>query len=86
MQQIQTLTEHIKTQLNKNNKNSVNDNIIGGGKKVTRSHFGNNSTDELMVHTINKRIVVSTSNKPTKTMQHLTNKSMRAIIIVTIVI
>ena len=52
---------------------------------VTRSHFGYDSTDELMVNAITKVVIVTQSNRDTKIQQNSINTSMRAISIVIIV-
>ena len=36
--------------------------------RATRSHFGDNSTDGIMVHAINRGFVVAPRQKATKTM------------------
>ena len=52
----------------------------------TRYNFGENSTDGIMVHAINRGVVVAPRNKSTKTMRPSINNSKGAITIVTIAI
>ena len=59
IQQMQTLMAQIQNQLKRTNKNGGNYNSTGGGKRVTRYHFGDNSTARHMVHAITKRAVVA---------------------------
>ena len=51
-----------------------------------RSHFGENPTDELMVHAITRVVFFSTREKSKKTMPILINNSIASITIVAIVI
>ena len=52
---------------------------------VTRSHFGYDSTDELMLNSITNVVIVTQSNRDTKIQQNSINTSMGLISIVIIV-
>ena len=53
--------------------------------RVTRSYFGDNYTDGLIVHAISKGLVVSPSQKATNTIKHSIDNSTVTITIFTIV-
>ena len=68
MQQMHTQMAYIHNELNNTNKMLEMTTMLVVATRATRSHFGDNSTSGLVVHTIIRGVVVTPRQKAVKKM------------------